>query len=255
MLKRIGLTLLGLLLAATLIVGAVVYFASRREPPRGVPGAPAEALLQKIERATAQDRLAASAALAFEFPLAGRRHFRDLRRRLVEVEYARGEDGYRVQYSEIDGRRRAWRNGQALAGAELDAEFHAARAYHTNDFFWLSPYSQLRAPGAVREAVAERSLLVHYASGGETPGDRYLIITDAAGQPERIQMWVSVIPIPGAEFRVERWETTATGARFATLYSSAARNVELTNVRAYAAYPEPGVRDRFELDFENNPGQ
>ncbi len=149
----------------------------------------------------------------------------------------------------------AWRNGGELVGAELDAEFRAARAYHTNDFFWLSPFSQLRAPGAIREAVAERSLLVHYGSGGETPGDRYLIITDAAGRPERIQMWVSVIPIPGAEFRIERWETTATGARFATLYSSAARDIELTNLRAYATYPEPGIRDRFTLDSGNSPGQ
>jgi hypothetical protein len=173
----------------------------------------------------------------------------------VEVEYARDEDVYRVQYSERDGRRRAWRNGAELAGAALDAEFRAARAYHTNDFFWLSPFSQFRAPGAALEAVAERSLLVRYITGGETPGDRYLIITDAAGQPERIQMWVSVIPIPGAEFRIERWETTATGARFATLYSSAARNIELKNLRAYATYPEPGMRDRFELDFGGRPGQ
>ena len=48
-------------------------------------------------------------------------------------------------------------------------------------------------------------LLVHYNSGGVTPGDTYLWHLDENGLPVAWQMWVGIIPVGGMQFSWEDW--------------------------------------------------
>ena len=116
---------------------------------------------------------------------------------------------------------------------------------HTNDFFWLHPFSQLRAPGAQRFFVGSRALLVRYTTGGVTPGDAYLIITDEQGLPIRWQMWVSILPLKGFTFSFEDWQTFSTGARLSTTRRSPVLDIRLQRIKTYSHYPMLTEPDRF----------
>jgi hypothetical protein len=65
-------------------------------------------------------------------------------------------------------------------------------------------------PGTTREVVVEEdgreALLVHYSSGGVTPGDSYLWELNADGLPVAWRMWVNIIPVGGLRFTWEDWE-------------------------------------------------
>lgn len=245
-LRRLLLILISLFVLAALVVYATVYISSRRDRPHGESGARAEALRSSIERAAGVAQFQKLAAIEFRFGPADRRHLRDLRRRLVQVQWTEAEGRQlRVQYAEQSLLGRAWENG-----AELDDEQQRNEAilkayrFHTNDFFWLNPWAQMRADGLRCEYVGERALALHYESGGVTPGDSYLIIVDGDGLPRRWQMWVQVMPTPGAEFRIEGWQEFG-GVRFATRHVGAARSVTLDQLVVHTAFPPAGRVDPF----------
>ena len=95
----------------------------------------------------------------------------------------------------------------------------------------------MRAPGAKRFYVQERALLLHYESGGLTPGDSYLIITDAKGLPQRWQIWASILPIKGMEFTFEDWQSSESGAYFSLLRRHRLLDIRITDLKTYLHYP------------------
>jgi hypothetical protein len=104
-------------------------------------------------------------------------------------------------------------------GAEHDKLVRRAYAFFINDMFWLNPVVKAFDDGTSRargEVDGKRALLVSYASGGLTPGDRYLWILDGNGRPERWRLWVHVLPVGGAEATWEGWTQLATGAWVST---------------------------------------
>ena len=235
------------LLAITFVfmVAGITLCSLSRPLPQGKAGEKAEALTAKIESAINKDAWDRTAAVSFVFTKRGNRHFRDKRRDLVEVIW--GEDPvYRVIYSNKQrDRYLAWADGKPLKGEEAARAMQTAYKHHTNDYFWLNPYSMLRAPGTVRKFVGEEALLLTFQSGGVTPGDSYLIITDQNGLPQRRQMWVQIIPIKGIEWRCTGWTTTETGARINLKNEGTLLNIGLSEVVSYPEYPTAKEKDRF----------
>ncbi len=114
-----------------------------------------------------------------------------------------------------------------------------AYAAWINDSFWLNPVVKLRDEGVTvslvqveRAAGPARGRLVEYASGGLTPGDAYLWIVGDDGRPIAWQMWVSVLPIGGAEATWSGWTELDTGAWVSTAHAMGPVHVALTGVAA-----------------------
>jgi hypothetical protein len=245
LIKKILLTVLGILLGGALIILLTIRLVVNQPLPTGESGPAAEALADRIEAATNQSAWRNTAAVAFRFDRRGNEHFYDRRRQFVEVRLP-GEEELRVQYNHNNQKHFVAFSGETrIEGEPARAALREAIKWHVNDVFWLNPFSTLRAPGASLELVGERALLVTYESGGVTPGDSYLIITDKNGRPERWQMWVSILPIRGLEFTFEGWQSFDTGALFSTIHRNKLTDINLSEIRTYATYPAAGETDRF----------
>lgn len=246
MIKKILLTVLGIVLGGALIILLTIRLVVNQPLPSGESGAAAEALADRIETATAQKAWRENtAAVAFRFDRRGNEHFYDRRREFVEVRLP-GDEQLRVQYNHRNQKQFvAFAGDKQLSGDAAADALQEAIKWHVNDVFWLNPFGALRAPGARLELVGERALLVTYDAGGVTPGDSYLIVTDENGRPERWQMWVSILPIQGLEFSFEGWQSFDTGAAFSTIHKNNLTDINLSEIRTYGAYPVPGEEDRF----------
>ena len=244
MLKKFFLVFFSSIFLLFVIVILVLYIYARPQVPQGEEGARAEALSQKIEKAVHLDAWKQhTAALSFLFQGidSGTRHFRDNRRGYREVSWKKGKTKYRVLYDQ-KARYLSYRNEELLQKKESEkayALYQEAYKKHSNDFFWLNPFSQMRAPGARRFYVQERALLLHYESGGVTPGDSYLIITDAEGLPQRWQIWASILPLKGLEFTFENWQSSESKARFSLLRRHRLLDIQITDLKTYLRYPPP----------------
>lgn len=245
MLKKILLTLLGLFGGGALILFLTLKLVLNQPVPEAEFGPAAEELAAKIEAATKLDAWERTAAVAFRFDRRGNRHFYDQGRDFVEVRLP-GDEQLRVQYNHRNQNQFVAFAGKTRLAGEAAAEaLSEAIKWHTNDLFWLNPFATLRAPGAELGLVGERALLVRFSSGGVTPGDQYLIVTDTNFRPVRFQMWVSILPIQGLEFSFEGWKEYESGALLSNIHKSNLTNIDLSQIRTYSSYPVPGEEDRF----------
>ncbi len=240
-LKRVLLrTVLGSVVLAVAAFG-VLFLKLRHPLPTGVPGAGADALAHEIERAVDTDAFARTGAVRWTFRRE-RTHLWDRARDRARVRW--GAHEVLLDLRRKDGR--AFTDGQALSGAPAKALVETAYKGFINDSFWLNPLSKLFDEGVTRSVVQHEgadALLVHYASGGVTPGDSYLWILDESRRPRAWRMWVSVLIVPGAEMTWEGWTRLPTGAWISTSHRLAGREVvTLTDLAAAAtlAELEPG---------------
>ena len=236
--------------AFLLVVIFITIKATGQSIPEGKAGPAAEELASKIEQAVKLDAwLNNTAAVSFHFAPRPGDHFRDLKRGLVEVRWKIGDVENLVQYNNKTRVYLARQNNQPVGDLTLKDElFKEAVARQTNDLFWLNPFSMLRAPGTVRKLVGKNALLLTFQSGGVTPGDSYLIVTDDQGNPEYIRMWVDLFPISlfqGFKAEFGGWKDTASGTRLSLIHKSRLASIDLKNVKTYPVYPVPGQPDRF----------
>ena len=248
MLKKIFLSLGVLFFTGFFVFSASLWFFGRQKPPTGISGKKAEELTRRIEEATGQKSWNEIDAVSFRFVRENRVHFRDRQRGFVEVIWKNQRHEYKVQYNRhflflsLD-------NGKAVDPKKAQKLFQKAYHFHTNDFFWLNPFSQMRAPGAQRYFIGERALLIRYTSGGVTPGDSYLISVDKKGLPLRWKMWVGKVPIKGIEFSFGGWETTSNGARLSLFHQSVFLDLKIEDLQVYPSYPYTNTQgiqiDRF----------
>lgn len=223
-------------------LSSFLSYACSSSLPEGVAGPAADELARKMEGAVRADAWARTGAVSWVF--AGRnRHLWDRDRNRARVDW--GEQRALLDLSLRRGR--AWKGDLELSGEAARESLDAAHARWVNDGFWLNPAVKAFDEGVVRRLVPEpktgqHHLLVEYQSGGRTPGDRYLWILDEDGTPRAWRMWVSVLPVKGAEASWERWVELETGARVSTLHKTAAYDLELSEVRGAAsvAQLEPG---------------
>ena len=245
MLRKI-LVSLGILVALFFIVSlSTIYYFSKKPLPKGTIGPSAERLYQKIAKAVNLKAWEKTEAIEFVFSLQNHFHFRDNKRGYREVTWSSKNQNYKVQYH-TKGAHLSYKNNLLVKDKERAKElYQKAHQYHTNDFFWLQPFAQLKAHGTKLYYVSDQALLVRYFSGGLTPGDSYLIIVDADFLPVRWQMWVSLLPIKGYEFAFQDWKKTKTGALLSLSHPSPLFTVKLDQIKSYFQYPERGKEDRF----------
>ncbi len=225
-----------------MILGALATVSWRESPPSSVGDG--EALARTIEKRVGLEAYSGLSAVSFYFVPAGRSHFRDLKRGLVEVTFASGSHQFVVQYDSA-GRSIVYKNRVKITGAEAERAHAQAVSFHINDYFWFNPFVQFRSPGAKLGKTESGDLLVHYESGGVTPGDTYLIRTDESGRPVEWRLWVSVLPLKGLRFSFEDWTDIAPGVSVALMHKSTFKNVEIRDVKAFPAYPDRENKDRF----------
>jgi hypothetical protein len=227
--KVIGWVVAGLVvLLITLIV------AERHAPPSLTPGPDAEARAQRMVRAVDGDAWARTGAVRWRMP--GRAHLWDRQRGLARVEWS----DTRVLLDVHSRRGKAWQGGHELSdGAALQQKLDKAYALWINDSFWLNPVPKAFDDGTSRATATvdgKPALMVSYAAGGLTPGDRYLWILDDDGRPTRWRVYVKILKlIPGLEFSWEGWTRISTGAWIATVHR--ALGIDVVAVRDLAGAP------------------
>jgi hypothetical protein len=230
-----------------LVVG-VAFFALwlglRHAATATTPGPEAEALAQEMVRAVDGEAWQRTGAVRWHAP--GRSHLWDRQRGLARVEWM----GHRVLL-DVNGRKgRAWNGEREVTdGAERQKLIDRAYALWINDSFWLNPVVKAFDDGTTRArgtVDGKRALLVSYASGGLTPGDKYLWILDDAGRPVAWRVWVRILPIGGLQFSWEGWTRLATGAWVATEHRALGLDVvHLTDVAGGATLGALEATDPF----------
>ncbi len=153
----------------------------------------------------------------------------DRQRGLARVEWR----GNRVLFDVNSKKGRVWSKEAELGdGPAKQKLLDAAYAYWINDSFWLNPVVKAFDDGTARArgtVDGKRALLVSYASGGLTPGDKYLWILDDNARPVAWRIWVKIIKIGGPQFTWEGWTQLPTGAWVAT--SHRALGIDVVHLR------------------------
>ncbi len=211
---RRALAVLGWIFLALFLAIAGLWAGLRHSATPTTSGPDAEALAHQMVRAV--DGEAWNRTGAVRWRVQGRAHLWDRQRGLARVDWR----GNRVLLDVNTQKGRAWRKGVELAdGPEKQKLLHTAYALWINDSFWLNPVVKAFDDGTSRALGTiggQRALLVSYASGGLTPGDRYLWILGADARPVAWRIWVKIVPIGGLQFTWEGWTRLATGAWVAT---------------------------------------
>ena len=213
--------------------------------PNRQSGSAADSLAYKIMKATHYEAWQSTAVVSWNF--AGRhQHTWDKNRSYARVEWKK----YVVIFDIGTKSGRAWKDGEEITGEKLKKLVDKAWGYWANDSFWLNPFAKLFDEGVERFYVltddGKDALLVTYSSGGLTPGDSYLWITDSTGLPVKVKMWVSILPFKGVPVSWEGWETLATGAKVAGQHKIAFINLRLSDINAAYHLEDISERDPFE---------
>lgn len=240
LLTRISL-FLGALVLFLVAAAAIACVVLSKPLPTGETGAPADALAHSIEASINRPAWDETGAVAWTF--AGRnRHLWDRKRMLARVAW--GENDVLINLTNQQGVARS--KGAVQSGPARDKLLKKAYASWINDSFWLNPLVKLFDGGVTRRVVSQpdgtKALLLTYGGGGLTPGDSYLWLLGPDGKPRAWRMWVSVIPLKGAEASWEGWTQLATGAWVATEHKLSIATLRVSDVRGAhtLAELEPG---------------
>jgi hypothetical protein len=216
---------------ACLTVG---YFALNEKMPTGEKGEKAEALAQKMLQAV--NKTAWDSTQIISWTHKSTHHYLwDKKRNLAQVQW----DTYKVLLNANNISGIVSQNEQIIKDpTEANKILQKTYKMFINDAFWLNPIVKIYDNGVERKLVkrnnGEEALLVTYASGGVTPGDSYLWLSDTNGVPTAWKIWAKILPIGGVEFSWSDWQTLGTGAKVATMHQSKPFSLQLpvTNLKA-----------------------
>jgi hypothetical protein len=231
-LKKIGKVLLAALLTIIVVLFGL-FLVYDESVPQGENPKEADELAKRMLEAVHHEEYKNTRFIEWSF--VGQHQYKwDKEQNLVEITW----DNYEVQLNT--------RNNDASSvkkdGAELEGDarkevIEQAVGFFNNDSFWLVAPHKVFDPGTERLLVplenGEQGLLVRYTSGGSTPGDAYLWMFDEAGLPKSFKMWVSVIPIGGAEASWDNWTTTESGTLLPSSHKFFFLDMTLGDVKAY----------------------
>lgn len=211
---RRALRVLGVILLVLAVGIGVLWAALRHSPTPTTPGPDAEALAKQMVQAVDGDAWSRTGAVRWK--VQWRSHLWDRQRSLARVEWR----GKRALFDVNSKKGRAWLNDVEVTDAAAKQKIiDGGYALWINDSFWLNPVVKVFDDGTTRSrgtVDGKRALLVSYASGGLTPGDKYLWIVDDAGRPVAWRVWVHILKVGGLHFSWEGWTKLATGAWVAT---------------------------------------
>lgn len=200
-LKYLGLGFIGLLL-----IGIIAGFVAHEPlPTQRQAGPEADQLARKMEAAVNKSAWEQTRFVSWEF-ISGTRYMWDKERKAVLVEWGNKKvflhTPTKTGLAYLDGK-------EVTDATERQELVDNAWSQFANDSFWLCAPMKAFDPGTRREIATNKAgqegLLVHYSSGGVTPGDSYLWLLDESGRPQAWQMWTSIIPIGGLQFSWEDW--------------------------------------------------
>jgi len=230
--KKVLLAITGLF--AVIAVGLFLLITVTSEAlPTGTPGKKAEELAANMLAAVNQPAWDSIRAVSWNF--AGKHHLLwDKKRNYAQVSWEK----YVVQLEVNQQKGLVWYKGKPLTRQEdRNQKVEMAWRFWINDSFWLNPVVKVNDPGTERKLVTledgKEALLVTYTSGGSTPGDSYLWITDENYLPTSWKLWVSIVPIGGFEFSWEDWKTTENGAKICTFHKSALLDISINELQTY----------------------
>jgi hypothetical protein len=196
------------------LVGVGALMLGLRHPlPPATFGPDGDALAHAVEASV--DAAAWTNTGAVRWTVMGRHHLWDRLRRLARVSWRKNR--VLLDLTTLDGR--AFHDGKEVDGEEKKPLLDRAYKLFVNDMFWLNPLTKLFDEGTERarlEVDGAPALLIRYASGGVTPGDRYLYLLGPDGRPRAWRVWVKILPVPGLEFSWEAWTRLSTGAWIST---------------------------------------
>lgn len=233
----------GYLLLALIVVLTAAFFIYNEKRPVGVKGEKAEALAQKMMQAVNKSAWDSTAFVSWT-SRGGNTLLWDKTRNFVQVEWKT----YKVLLDIHTQTGKVWDNQTEVTDPE-NARKLTQKAYKTfiNDAFWLNPIAKFYDEGVERSIVTladgREGLLVSYTTGGVTPGDAYLWLSDANGMPTAWQLWVGVVPIGGLEFSWEDWLTLPTGAKVSTIHKlKSGMTIPQFNVKSAQNLTDLGVK-------------
>lgn len=235
--KRI-LKFIGYLILALIVVSTAAYFKYNEKRPTGIKGEKAEALAQKMMQAVNKSAWDTTHFVAWT-SRGGNAFVWDKTRNLVQVEWKTNR--VLLNPHMISGK--AWTNQTEVTDpAAAQKLLQSAYKFFINDAFWLNPIAKFYDDGVERSLVTladgREGLLVSYTTGGVTPGDAYLWLSDANGVPMAWQLWVGIVPIGGLEFSWEDWLTLPTGAKISMMH----------RMKSGVAIPQMGVKSAQDLE-------
>jgi hypothetical protein len=236
--------IIGYLFLALIGLGAVAYFKYNEKRPTGIKGEKAEALAHKMMQAVNKSAWDSTHVVMWT-SRGGNTLLWDKTRNFVQVAWK----NTKVLLNANTQTGKVWENQTEVTDPKKVAEL-TQKAYKIfiNDAFWLNPIVKFYDDGVERSIVTladgREGLLVSYTTGGVTPGDAYLWLSDANGMPTAWQLWVSVIPIGGLEFSWEDWLTLPTGAKVSMMHKTKS-GMEITelNVKSATNLTDLGVKN------------
>ena len=211
--------------------------------PYGQTGPEAEALAHRFEHAVNAEAWARTGAVRFTFR-GDTDHLWDKTRNLARIHFHHGDEVVLLDVAKKDGR--AYRKGRELTGDERKKLVERGWERFCNDTFWLNPLVKLFDDGVTRSRAVDKhgeSLIIHYASGGVTPGDTYQWFVGAGDLPRAWRLYVKVLKLKGLELTWEDWQPLSTGALIATRHKALGLTaVHLTGVAGASTLSalEPG---------------
>ncbi len=229
-LKWTGIGLLSLV-GLMILAGIGIWLFVHEEPPE------AEASQKADERAKrmleAIDRTAWDSTAYIRWTFSGPHHFLwDKERDRVEV---RWKDKKALLLLDEGPKGLAYSNDTLLEGKKAQASINKAWSYFCNDEFWLNGPAKAFDKGVQRKIPKDDrnkdGVLTHFTQGGVTPGDQYLWILDQEGKPEKVRMWVSILPVGGLSATWTDWKTLSTGAKVATKRKFLNFSIDIENLK------------------------
>ncbi len=218
----------GIILAITVIGLIAIYHYASEDLPSGTKGPEATALAQKMMDACKADAWDQTRLVQWTF--AGRNTYLwDRSRSLVQLSNRNGS--FIINSSTGEGVSKLTADGNQISSSEAED----AWANFCNDSFWLIAPLKVMDLNIEREIVQTdegTALLVHYTTGGVTPGDSYLWHLSEDGLPYAMQMWTQSPPLNGIRTSWTDWQQLHTGVLIATKHMLGKANVAISNLKS-----------------------
>lgn len=248
----------------SVVLGGGYLFALRSSiPSQYEAGKSADQFARDIQRIVNREAWVETGAIRWS--MLNNKHLWDLRRGLIQTRFTDPEGThevlfdvdfkrYKVKSKPSDGPRA---NKWLKLSAE-DATPIAERAYQLwlRDRFILEPTQSLFDQGVERYLVKDekdkKSLLVHYRSGGENPGDSFQWKVDKNGLPSAIRVWSEQLYVSGLEMTMEKWRILKTGLNIATRRSIGPLSIDIKVSSAMSLTHLVGPVDPFK-EIEGDP--
>lgn len=232
--------ILSILLLVFFIGSFIAIKSFSSDPPTEIKGADADQMAHAMMDALNHEAWDSIAFVSFSF-MGGHDYFWNKKDNEVVVKWK--DISVQMDLESLEAK--VVKDGQILEGKKKDKFKQKAWSFWCNDSFWFYAPFKVFDKGVERSVVdmedGNKGLMVHYASGGVTPGDKYMWILDEHNLPTGWKMWVKIIPVKGIYTSWENYIELSSGAKVASLHENGKLTMELTNIKEGKSYADIGL--------------